>query len=105
MSRPAHVQDGNQRGEAGSAAATTAQGSGGGDLRDRVGNGDSSSGRLRRGGEADDGDPGNEQGRNGRQPSSREENGADAERSTKAAHEASHSKPTVPPLDLSLQPS
>eukprot|EP00752_Nemacystus_decipiens_P006911 g6205.t1 len=102
-SRKTRGQEGNQREEEGSSASpTTAQkGSGGGeDLRDRGGNNDHS--RRRVGVEADSGDPGNEQGSH---LSPGAETGADAGRSTMALQEASHSKPTVPPLDLPLQPS
>lgn len=98
-------QEGNHGEGEGRTAATMAPGRGGGDLRDRRGGGGDSSGRRGCGEEEDNGDRGNDQGRNRRQPPPGEENGADAGRSTKAANAASHSKTAVPPLDLSLHPS
>lgn len=101
---PTRGQERSQREEAGSTAPATAPGGSGRDLRDdRGGSGESS--RRRGRGEDDSGDRGSEKGGKDRQPPLEEGNCADAGRSTKAAHEDSHTKPTVPPLDLSLQPS
>lgn len=92
--RSTRGQEGNQREE---------EGSGGRDLKERGGSGDS--GRRRGCGEEDRGDRVDELERNRRQPPPEEKNGADVGKSTKAADQAPPSKPTVPPLDLSLPPS
>ena len=98
--RATRGQEGNRReadGGGAPAAATTAVGGSGRHLRDRGGSGGS------RHLEEDSGDRRRERGGNG--PPPQEGNGAESGRPMKAEHEASHSKPSVPPLDLPLQPS